>query len=43
MDIGRQRITAVRKLEVLGYTYRGGEWLVSARRRRREANAGRGG
>jgi hypothetical protein len=30
MDIDRQRITAVRALEALGYTYLGGEWLAPA-------------
>ena len=30
MDIDRQRITAVRSLEALGYVYRGGEWLTPA-------------
>jgi hypothetical protein len=30
MDIDRQRITAVRALEALGYVYRGGEWQAPA-------------
>jgi hypothetical protein len=30
MDVDRQRIAAVRVLEALGYTYRGGQWLASA-------------
>jgi hypothetical protein len=31
MDIDRQRITAVRMLQALGYTYRDGEWLLTYR------------
>jgi hypothetical protein len=30
MNIDKQRIAAVRALEALGYTYRGGQWLAPA-------------
>jgi hypothetical protein len=29
MDIDKQRIDAVRMLHALGYTYQGGEWLLT--------------
>jgi hypothetical protein len=35
MDVDRQRIAAVRALEVLGFTYRIGDWLAAARVPRR--------
>ena len=31
MNIDKQRIDAVRMLQALGYTYRGGEWLLTYR------------
>ena len=31
MDIDKQRIDAVRMLQALGYTYQGGEWLLTYR------------
>jgi hypothetical protein len=31
MEIDRKRIAAVRGLEALGYTYQGGEWLLTYR------------
>ena len=30
INIDKQRVTAVRKLEALGYSYQGGEWVPAA-------------
>jgi hypothetical protein len=30
MDIDRQRIAAVRKLQSLGYVFQGGEWIAAS-------------
>ena len=30
IDVDKQRVAAVRKLEALGYSYQGGEWVPAA-------------